>query len=112
MQFNVVTLFPQMFKSPFAESMIKRAIKKGIMELNLYQLRDWAVDNYGSVDDRPFGGDVGMLLRPEPIYNALKAITRTKRIDRKKPKKKESGRTDNYHERRWKTIYPKKKLRN
>ncbi len=74
MQFDVITLFPSMFESPFAESMIKRAIEKGLIKLNLHDLRQWAVDEYGAVDDRPFGGSVGMLLRPEPVYEALQAI--------------------------------------
>ncbi len=74
MQFDVITLFPSMFESPFAESMIKRAIGKGLIKLNLHDLRQWAVDEYGAVDDRPFGGSVGMLLRPEPVYEALQAI--------------------------------------
>ena len=45
-----------------------------MIDLKIYNLRDWALDNYGSVDDKPFGGDVGMLIRPEPVYNALASI--------------------------------------
>jgi tRNA (guanine37-N1)-methyltransferase len=74
MKIDILTLFPQMFESPFAESIIKRAIKKGIIDLKIHNLRDFAVDDYGSVDDKPFGGDVGMLIRPEPIFNALEKI--------------------------------------
>jgi len=74
MNIDIITLFPKMFDSPFAESIIKRAIKNGIIDLKIYNLRDWAIDNYGSVDDKPFGGDVGMLIRPEPVYEALKSI--------------------------------------
>lgn len=74
MKINIVTLFPKMFESPFAESIINRAIKNKIIDLKIYNLRDWALDNYGSVDDKPFGGDVGMLIRPEPVYNALASI--------------------------------------
>ena len=75
MKIDIVTLFPKMFESPFAESIIKRAIKKGIIDLKIHNLRDFAIDKYGSVDDKPFGGDVGMLIRPEPVYEALKKIT-------------------------------------
>lgn len=71
---DIVTLFPKMFKSPFAESIIKRAKEKKIVEIRIHNLRDWALDSYGTVDDRPFGGDVGMLLRPEPVYQALEHI--------------------------------------
>ena len=74
MKIDIITLFPKMFESPFAESIINRAIKKGIIDLKIHNLRDWAVDSYGSVDDKPFGGDVGMLIRPEPVYEAIKAI--------------------------------------
>lgn len=71
---DVITLFPQMFESPFSESMMKRAISKKILDLRLHNLRDWALDSYGTVDDRPFGGDVGMLLRPEPVFNAIEFV--------------------------------------
>lgn len=74
MKIDVLTLFPKMFESPFAESMMKRAIDKKILELNLHDLRQWAWNSYGSIDDRPFGGDVGMLIRVDVIDKALKQI--------------------------------------
>lgn len=74
MKIDVVTLFPKMFESPFAESMIRRAIDKKILELNLHDMRKWAWNNYGAVDDKPFGGDVGMLIRADVIANALEEI--------------------------------------
>lgn len=74
MKIDVLTLFPKMFESPFEESIIKRAIKNKIIEIKIHNLRDWALDSYGSVDDKPFGGDVGMLIRPEPVFNALEKI--------------------------------------
>lgn len=74
MKFDIVTLFPKMFEGPFNESIIKRAVQKKIIEIEIHNLRNWAIDKYGSVDDRPFGGDLGMLIRPEPVYNALKFI--------------------------------------
>ena len=74
MKIDIVTLFPKMFESPFAESIIKRAIKNGIIDLKIHNLRDFAIDDYGSVDDKPFGGDVGMLIRPEVVYNAIKTL--------------------------------------
>ena len=75
MKIDVLTLFPKMFQSPFEESIIKRAIKNKIVELNIHNLRDWAVDSYGTVDDKPFGGGVGMLIKPEPVWEALKQIS-------------------------------------
>jgi tRNA (guanine37-N1)-methyltransferase len=74
MKIDVLTLFPKMFESPFEESIIKRAIKNKIIEIKIHNLRDWAVDSYGSVDDKPFGGDVGMLIRADVVYGALKDI--------------------------------------
>jgi len=74
MKIDIVTLFPKMFESPFAESIIQRAIKNKIIDLKIHNLRDWAIDNYGSVDDKPFGGDVGMLIRADVVYNSLESI--------------------------------------
>jgi tRNA (guanine37-N1)-methyltransferase len=71
---DVITLFPKMFESPFDESIIKRAIKNKIIELNIHNLRDWTIDSYGTVDDKPFGGDVGMLIRADVVFNALQTL--------------------------------------
>ncbi len=74
MKIDVLTLFPEMFESPFDESMIKRAIKKNLVELKIHNLRDWAIDDYGSVDDKPFGGGVGMLIRADVVWKALETL--------------------------------------
>ncbi|MDD4106756.1 MAG: tRNA (guanosine(37)-N1)-methyltransferase TrmD [Candidatus Shapirobacteria bacterium] len=74
MKIDILTLFPKMFESPFEESIVARAVKNKIIELNIHNLRDWAIDSYGSVDDKPFGGGVGMLIKPEPVYKALDDI--------------------------------------
>ncbi len=74
MKFDIITLFPDMFSGPFSESIIKRAIEKKIIKIKLHNLRDWSIDSYGSVDDKPFGGGVGMLIKPEPVYKALDDI--------------------------------------
>jgi len=74
MKIDVITLFPKMFESPFEESIIKRAIKNKILDLEIHNLRDWAIDDYGSVDDKPFGGDVGMLIRVDVVWKALDEI--------------------------------------
>lgn len=84
MQIDVVTLFPKMFKSPFKESIIKRAVEKKLVKLRFHNLRDWAIDSYGTVDGRPFGGGAGMVLRIEPIDKAISDI-------KKKYWKNESG---------------------
>lgn len=74
MKFEVLTLFPGMFVSPFSESMIKRATEKGIVSLVTHDMRKWAWNSYGAVDDKPYGGGVGMLIRVDVIANALKHI--------------------------------------
>ncbi len=74
MKIDILTLFPQMFKGPFDESILRRAQDKGLLEINIHNLRDWAVDKHKSVDDRPYGGGTGMVLMIEPIYKALKNI--------------------------------------
>lgn len=63
-----------MFKGPFEESIIKRAQEKGLVEIKIHNLRNWAKDKHNTVDDRPYGGGVGMVLMVEPIYSALQEL--------------------------------------
>lgn len=74
MVIDIITLFPQMFKGPFDESIIKRAQEKGLAKINIHNLREWAIDKRGTVDDKPYGGGVGMVMMVEPIYKALKDL--------------------------------------
>jgi tRNA (guanine37-N1)-methyltransferase len=71
---DVLTLFPAMFAGPLDESIIKRARSAGLLDLTLHQLRDWTHDRHKTVDDRPFGGGPGMLLKPEPIFEAVESL--------------------------------------
>jgi tRNA (guanine37-N1)-methyltransferase len=73
---DVLTLFPAMFAGPLDESIIKRARSAGLLDLTLHQLRDWTHDRHKTVDDRPFGGGPGMLLKPEPIFEAVESLAR------------------------------------
>ncbi len=75
---DVLTLFPGMFAGPLDESIIKRARQAGLLDLQLHQLRDWTHDRHKTVDDRPFGGGPGMLLKPEPIFEAVESLKREK----------------------------------
>jgi tRNA (guanine37-N1)-methyltransferase len=75
---DVLTLFPAMFAGPLDESIIKRARQAGLLDLQLHQLRDWTHDRHKTVDDRPFGGGPGMLLKPEPIFEAVESLRRDK----------------------------------
>ena len=70
MKIDVLTLFPAMFAGPLDESIIRRARDTGLLELEIHNLRDYAHDRHRTVDDRPFGGGPGMLLKPEPIFEA------------------------------------------
>lgn len=74
MKFDIVTLFPKMFEGVFGESIIKRAILKDIIEIKTHDMRQWAWNNYGAVDDTPYGGGVGMLIRVDVIDHAIKEI--------------------------------------
>jgi len=67
-------LFPAMFAGPLDESIIKRAREAGLLDLSIHQLRDYAHDRHRTVDDRPFGGGPGMLLKPEPIFEAVESL--------------------------------------
>ncbi|HOM77826.1 MAG TPA: hypothetical protein PLT50_01325 [bacterium] len=72
--FNIITLFPELF-DPFLKVLpLKRALEKEIIRLNLIQLRDFAINKRGTVDSKPYGGGVGMILRVEPVYYALESI--------------------------------------
>ena len=74
MKIDILTLFPNMFDGPFRESIVGRAQAEELVKINIYNLRKWAKDKRGTVDDKPYGGGVGMVMMIEPIYDALKAL--------------------------------------
>jgi tRNA (guanine37-N1)-methyltransferase len=76
MKIDVLTLFPAMFAGPLDESIIMRARKKGLLELQIYNLRDWTHDRHKTVDDKPFGGGPGMLMKCEPLFEAVESLKR------------------------------------
>lgn len=73
MKIDILTLFPESFK-PFEESIIARAVKSGVLEINVINIRDYSTDKHKKCDDYTFGGGPGMLMMPEPIFNALSSI--------------------------------------
>ena len=75
MKVDVLTLFPAMFVGPLDESIINRARESGRLELAIHNLRDWTHDRHRTVDDEPYGGGPGMVLKPEPIFEAIEALT-------------------------------------
>ena len=71
MKIDILTLFPEMFKGPFDESIVKRAREKSLVEVKIHDLRKWGLDDRRTVDDRPYGGGVGMVMRVDVIDNAI-----------------------------------------
>jgi tRNA (guanine37-N1)-methyltransferase len=74
MRFDVFTLFPGIFESPLKESMLKRAIESGLLEVQLHNIRDYAEGRHQVTDDYPYGGGGGMVMKPEPVFAAVEAV--------------------------------------
>lgn len=74
MDFHIFTLFPQMFEGPLSESIIKRARERDLIDVHLHNIRDFARDKHRIVDDSPYGGGPGMVMKPEPIFGAVEAL--------------------------------------
>jgi tRNA (guanine37-N1)-methyltransferase len=81
--FHVLTIFPEFFEGPFAHGVVKRASDDGLVEIRIHNLRDWTSDRHKTVDDRPFGGGEGMVLKPEPVFAAAESIWPDRRTDQK-----------------------------
>ena len=76
MKIDIVTLFPEICRAPLSESIMKRAQEKRIVDLRIHNLRDWTTDKHHMVDDAPFGGGQGMVMKPEPIFAAVEDLKR------------------------------------
>jgi tRNA (guanine37-N1)-methyltransferase len=74
MRFDVLTLFPEIFSGYLGQSLLKLAIERGLVQVNLFDIRDWAAGRHRVVDDRPFGGGPGMILKPEPVVECVEAV--------------------------------------
>ena len=74
LRFDIVSIFPGMFESPFGDSIIQRAREEGLLDFHLHDLRDYSLNKHRKVDDAPFGGGVGMVMNVEPIARAMAAI--------------------------------------
>ncbi len=74
MRLDILTLFPGIFSGPLDETILRRAIDAGLVEVELHDLREWATDRHRTVDDYPFGGGPGMVMKPDPIFAAVEAI--------------------------------------
>jgi tRNA (guanine37-N1)-methyltransferase len=78
MKIDILTLFPEICRAPLSESMMKRAQENGIVDLRIHNLRDWTKDKHHVVDDAPFGGGPGMVMKPEPIFAAVESLRNEK----------------------------------
>jgi tRNA (guanine37-N1)-methyltransferase len=74
MRFDIFTLFPQMFQGPFTESILKRAVEAGLLELHVHDIRAYATDKHHVCDDYPYGGGAGMVMKPEPVFAAVESV--------------------------------------
>jgi tRNA (guanine37-N1)-methyltransferase len=74
MIFHLLTIFPEFFRGPFEHGVVARALEAGAIQIRIHNLRDWTFDRHKTVDDRPFGGGEGMLLKPEPVFQAVQSI--------------------------------------
>lgn len=83
MRFHIVTIFPEFFEGPFQHGVVARAQQAGLLDIRIHDLRNWTYDRHRSVDDRPFGGGEGMLLKPQPLFEAVESIL-PERTDRKR----------------------------
>jgi len=72
---DILTLFPEMFSGPFNSSILKRAQERGLIEVNLFNIRDFSTNKHRTVDDTPYGGGAGMVICPEPVFGAVEHIT-------------------------------------
>ncbi|NOZ61191.1 MAG: tRNA (guanosine(37)-N1)-methyltransferase TrmD [Calditrichaeota bacterium] len=82
MKIHIITAFPDLIRSPLSESIIKRAQEKGLVEIFVHNLRDYSENKHHKVDDYPYGGAPGMVLKPEPIFNCIEAVLRDFEIEK------------------------------
>ena len=81
MRFDILTVLPELLESPLQHSIMKRAQEKGLLEVHVHQLRQWAVNEYGQVDDYQYGGGAGMVMMCEPLANAVESLSRERKYD-------------------------------
>src|ERR1700733_906567 len=78
---DILTVLPELLDSPFGHSMVKRAREKGLLDIRVHQLRQWAVNEYGQVDDYQYGGGAGMVMMPEPLAAAIESLSKERVYD-------------------------------
>jgi tRNA (guanine37-N1)-methyltransferase len=81
MKIDILSVLPELLESPFAHSILKRAKEKKLLEVNVHNLRNWAVNEYGQVDDYQYGGGAGMVMMCEPLANAIESLSKENKFD-------------------------------
>jgi tRNA (guanine37-N1)-methyltransferase len=81
MRIDIITVLPELLESPFSHSIMKRARDKGLLQVHIHQLRQWAVNEYGQVDDYQYGGGAGMVMMCEPLVNAIESLSKERKYD-------------------------------
>jgi tRNA (guanine37-N1)-methyltransferase len=84
MDFDIITIFPDFFTGPLANGMVFQAQKRGLIDVRIHDLREFTTDRHKTVDDRPFGGGAGMVLKPEPLFRAIRKIQAEKTVPARK----------------------------
>ena len=90
MRFDLITIFPEFFSGPLEHGIVRRAREAGIIQVHVQDLREFTKDRHRTVDDRPFGGDEGMVLKPEPLFEAVESLVGYSAGDATKPGKRDS----------------------
>jgi tRNA (guanine37-N1)-methyltransferase len=81
MNIDILTVLPELLESPFNHSILKRAKEKGLLTIHVHHLRQWAVNEYGQIDDYQYGGGAGMVMMPEPLANAIETLSKDRKYD-------------------------------
>ncbi len=81
MRIDIISVLPELLESPLSHSIMKRAKDKGLLEVHVHHLRQWAVNEYGTVDDYQYGGGAGMVMMPEPLANAIESLSASRAYD-------------------------------
>lgn len=83
MRIDILTVVPELLQSPLNESILKRAQRKGLVEIVVHNIRDYTTDKHRQVDDYPFGGEAGMVMKPEPVFRCIEHLQSERTYDEK-----------------------------
>ena len=104
MRIDILTVVPELLQSPLNESILKRAQQKGLVEIHIHNIRDYTFDKHRQVDDYPFGGEAGMVMKPEPIFRCVEALQAERSYDEIIYTSPDGGRYDQHEANRLSTL--------